>query len=124
MAVQKIRRIPFAGLNAGGDNQVVPAIPAQSSPEGRILQQARKIRVMSGLIVPDAAGNVTIMSGLGGSASAQSGAIPLAISEKFVIPPPFDWELGAFETKPGEALNFFTSIAMSLDGYLVIAEVV
>lgn len=128
MSIQKVVRLPIVNVNAVGDNPIVAAIPAQVSPEGRILQQARKIRVLSGVIEADAAGDLSISSGLAGARSNLSGPMSLAVApaagSQLVINPATDWEFGPFETKPGEALNLFTSAAMSLDGWLVYAEVV
>lgn len=128
MSIQRIRRIPVVNVNGAGDNIIVPAIPAQSSPEGRVLQQARKLRVLSGKIEADAAGDLSISSGVGGSRTNLSGPMSLAVApaagSTLTIEPAIDWEFGPFETKPGEDLNLFTSAAMSLDGWLVVAEIV
>lgn len=128
MSIQKIVRIPIVNVNGVGDNQLVAAIPQQTSPEGRVLQQARKIRVISGHIEADLAGDLTISSGLAGARSALTGPLSLGIApaagSSFDIAPAVDWEFAAFETKAGEALNLFTSAAMSLDGWIVYAEVV
>lgn len=127
MSIQKTRRIVVANLNAVGDNIVVPAVPAVLSPEGRILTPARKLRVISGYIESDAAGDLTISSGVAGGRSALSGPLTMSIAPaagcSFSITPAVDWEFAPFETLAGEALNLFTSAAMSLDGWLVVLEV-
>ena len=128
MSIQKIRRIPIVNVNGVGDNIIVAAIPQQTSPEGRVLQQGRKIRIMSAYIEADGAGDLTISSGVAGARTALTGPLTLAVApavgSNLTVPPPLDWELGALETKQGEDLNLFTSAAMSLDGWLVVAEVV
>lgn len=128
MSIQKTRRIAIANLNAVGDNVVVAAVGQQLSPENRILQQARKLRIISGHIEADAAGDLTISSGVAGGRSALSGPLSLGIAPAagatVDIMPAVDWEFAPFETKVGEELNLFTSAAMSLDGWLVVVEVV
>lgn len=124
MSVQKIRTVILNNVNVIGDNIVVAAIPQQLSPEGRILQQARKIYVIGGAFDADAAGDFQFHSGVGGTKTALMGGIGLAIGEKFIVPTVSDWEWAPFKTKPGEDLNMVLTAASSVDGYLLIAEVV
>jgi hypothetical protein len=130
MAIQNVRRVPIVNVNAVGDNIVVAAVPAVLSTEGRINQQPRKLRVISGKLEADGAGDMTISSGVAGGRTNLSGPMSFVApaagvaAQQLTIEPATDWEFGPFETKPGEALNLFTTAAMSLDGWLVIAEVV
>ena len=95
----------FAVVNAAsGDNSIVAAVTG------------KKIRVLSGLLVAGAIGNVRFESAAGGT--ALTGVMVCVASS--VLPFPFN-PLGHFETVAGQALSL--EATADVDGWVTYIEV-
>lgn len=94
-------------ISASGDNSVLAA--DASTP-------TRKHRLLGFCLVAAAGVSLTIKTGLAGSATARTGAMPMIAGTPFVMPGSL---VGCLETKNGEALNFSLSGAVAVGGFMM-----
>lgn len=91
---------------SSGDNTIVAAVTG------------KKIRVYQLVVV--SAGTVTTRWESGASGTALTGQMTLAVNTGYA--PPFN-PVGHFETAAGQLLNLELSAAVSVDGWLIYAEI-